>query len=156
MKFMPGLPRKSATKQVGRTVVHLLRLADLLDLSSLHHNHAGSKGHRLELVVGDIDGGRAKRLMQLLDLGAHRGPQLGIEIGEAFVEQKHLGIAQPAPARWRRAAAVTRELTRTAGPTGGRLCSIRAFSSTSGRISDSGLPRILRPNSMFWGTLMVG
>lgn len=31
--------------------------------------------------------------MQLLDLGTHVDPQLGVEVGEWFIEQEYLGIA---------------------------------------------------------------
>src|SRR5205085_2616072 len=47
----------------------------------------------LDLVVGDVDGGGFQPLVQFLDLGAHRNPQLGVEVGQRLVEQKYLRIA---------------------------------------------------------------
>jgi hypothetical protein len=48
--------------------------------------------HRLDLVVGDVDGGRGESALQGGDLGAGLHPQLGVEVGQRFVHQEHLGL----------------------------------------------------------------
>src|SRR5699024_5748346 len=40
---------------VDRTVVHLLRGADLLQSTHGHDRDAGGHGHRLDLIVGHVD-----------------------------------------------------------------------------------------------------
>ena len=52
--------------------------------------------------------------MQLLDLGAHRDAQLGIEIGERLVEQEHLRIAHDGAAHGDALALAAGELARIA------------------------------------------
>ena len=57
MKFIGGVPMKLATKRFGGPLVDLERRADLLELAVLHHGDAVAHRHRLDLVVGDVDGG---------------------------------------------------------------------------------------------------
>src|SRR5882762_3465317 len=75
---------------VRRVVVELQRRADLLDLARVHDDDLVRHGHRLDLVVGDVDRSRLQSLVQRLDLGAHRDAQLGVQVGERLVEQEHL------------------------------------------------------------------
>ena len=56
-------------------------------------------GHRFHLVVGDIKGGGAQLTLQLHDLGAGAGAQLGIEVAEGFIHQEHLRLARDRPAQ---------------------------------------------------------
>ncbi len=70
---------------VGRVVLHLAPGRE--DRDAVGH------GHGLDLVVGDVDDGRAQALVQALDLAAHLAAQLRIEVGQRFVEQEHLGLA---------------------------------------------------------------
>ena len=71
----------------------MVRRADLLDPALVHHHHAIGQGHRLDLVVRDVDRGGAHLLVHALDLGAHLHAQLGVEVRERLVEQEHLRIA---------------------------------------------------------------
>ena len=82
-------PTKSATKRFLRLVVDLLRRADLLDHAHIHHDHPVGDGERLLLVVRDVDRGDVEPALQLAQLDAHLGPQLGIEVAERLVEQHH-------------------------------------------------------------------
>ena len=59
----------------------------------MHDGDAGGERHRLDLVVGDVDRRLVEPLIELLDLGAHLDPQLGVEIGKRLVEQEQRGIA---------------------------------------------------------------
>ena len=47
-------------------------------------------GHRLLLVVRDVDRGDAERLLQLADLGAHVDAQPRVEVAKRLVEQQDL------------------------------------------------------------------
>jgi hypothetical protein len=60
---------------------------------AVHHHHAVGERHRLDLVVGDVDGGGAHLLMHALDLGSHLHAQLGVEIRQRLVEQEDLRVA---------------------------------------------------------------
>ena len=73
---------------IGRAVVELLRRAELEDLPVHHHRDPVRHGHRLDLVVGDVEESRSKPAIQRGDLGARLQAHLRVEIGERFVEQE--------------------------------------------------------------------
>src|SRR5882672_9554125 len=74
-------------------VVEMERGAELLDPPVVHHHGLVGHGHRLVLVVGDVDRSGPQALVQRLDLGAHRDAQLRVEVGQRLVEQEHLRLA---------------------------------------------------------------
>ena len=78
---------------IDRLVVDLARRAELLQFALMHDGDLVGHRHGLELVVRDIDHGRAEGALQMLDLAAHVGPQLGVEMGDRLVEQEELGLA---------------------------------------------------------------
>ena len=88
-----GRTDEAGDELVVRPVVEFERRADLLDDAVMHHHDLVGHGHGLDLVVGDVDRGGLQPLVQFLDFGAHRNPQLGVEVGQRLVEQEHLGIA---------------------------------------------------------------
>ena len=103
-KFIAGEPMNPATNRLRRLVVELLGRADLLDDAAAHDRDPVAEGHRLGLVVGDVDRGRAEPLLQPGDRGAHLDPELGVEVGQRLVHQEHLGLrtmARPIATRWR-------------------------------------------------------
>ena len=51
---------EAADEEVHRAVVELLRIGDLLQLALAHHGDAVAHRHRLDLVVGDVDGRRSE------------------------------------------------------------------------------------------------
>jgi hypothetical protein len=51
-----------------------------------------TEGHRLDLIVGDIDHRRREPPMKPRDLAAHLDSQFGIQVGERFIEKKNLGL----------------------------------------------------------------
>ena len=99
---------------VGGPAVELHRLADLLDPAVLHDHDAVAQRHRLDLVVGDVDGRRLQPIVQLLELDAHLHAQLGVEVGQRLVEQEHLRVADDGPADRDALALAARELARLA------------------------------------------
>ena len=53
--------------------------------------------HRLLLVVGDVQRGDARILLQAPDLGAQLDAELGVEVAQRLVEQEHLRRADQRP-----------------------------------------------------------
>ena len=80
----------------------------------MHHGDPRRHRHRLDLVVGDIDDGGADALMQPLDLHPHLDAQLGVEIGERFVEQEQQRIAHQSAAHRHALALAAGQLRRLA------------------------------------------
>ena len=74
----------------GRPVVDLLRRGELLDHAAIHHRDLVGHRHRLELVVGDVDGGRADAVVQLAQLAHHEVAELRVERAERLVHQEDL------------------------------------------------------------------
>ena len=97
---------------VRRAVVEVERRADLLDVAVAHDHDAIGHRHRLDLVVGDIDGRGPEPLVQGADLGPHRHPELGVEVRQRLVEQEHLGVAHDGPAHGDPLALPARQLAR--------------------------------------------
>ena len=153
--FIAGEPMKPATNRLPRPVVKLERRADLLDQAVMHDDDLVGHGHGLDLVVGDVDRGGLQPLMQLLDLGAHLHAQLGVEVGERFVEQKHLRIAHDGAAHGDALALAAGKLARIA-------LEIGAEPEDVGRAIDPrvdlglGAPRSLSEKPMLAATVMCG
>jgi hypothetical protein len=76
-----------------RAVVDGVRRVVLHQPAAAEHGDAVGQGHGLDLIVRDVDDGRAQALVQAFDFAAHLVAQLGVEVGERLVEQKHLGLA---------------------------------------------------------------
>ena len=74
----------------GGLVVDLLGRGELLDHAAVHHRDLVGHRHRLELVVGDIDGGRVDAEVQLAELAHHQVAELGVERAERLVHQERL------------------------------------------------------------------
>ena len=87
MKF--ERPMKPATKRVLRACVKSVGIVDLLDAALVHHRDTIGSHHRLGLIVRDVNRRDAEFVVQPPDLKAHFFAQIGVEIGERFVEQQH-------------------------------------------------------------------
>ena len=88
-----GRTDESGDETIGGVVVEVLGGVDLLDVAPSHDHDAAAHGHGFDLVVGDVDEGRSQSFVEADDLGAHGGTEFGVEVGEGFIEQKHLGTA---------------------------------------------------------------
>src|SRR5215216_1010650 len=73
-------------------LVDVERIADLLDLATIHDHENIGQRHRLELVVGDVDRGRGQAALQFADFDPHRDAQLGVEVRQRLVKQEHLWL----------------------------------------------------------------
>ena len=126
---------KPATKMfVGRMVERVRRVV-LLQRAAREHRDAAAQRHRLDLVVGDVDGGDAEARVQPAELGPQLHPQLGVEIGERLVEQEGLRVADDGAAHGDALALAAGELAAACGR-GVRVRSrMRAASLTRSSIS---------------------
>jgi hypothetical protein len=79
--------------QLRRRIVDLLRRGDLDDFAAEHHRHAIGHGHGLGLIVRDVDEGGLETPMQLGDFGARLDAQVGVEVRQGLIHQKHLRLA---------------------------------------------------------------
>ena len=86
-------------EQVGGPLVELHRRPQLLQPALVEHGDAVAHGHRFHLVVGDVEGGGAEAPLQLHDLGAGAGAQLGVQVAEGFIHQEHRWLAGDGPAQ---------------------------------------------------------
>ena len=81
----------------GRRLVKRIRAAVLRDLALVHDDDAVGNRQSLVLIMGNIDGGEAKALLQLADFGAHATAQAGVEVRQRLVQQKDLRLQHQSP-----------------------------------------------------------
>ena len=98
MKFIEGEPRKPATKRVFGRSNRSSGAPSCSITPSLSRTILISEGHGFDLIMGDVDHGLAKLLVEPLDLGAHLVPELGIQVGKRLVEQEETRIPDDRPA----------------------------------------------------------
>ncbi len=154
--FMVGEPMKPATKRVAGRRNTSSGVPDLLDQSVAHDDDAVGERHRLDLIVGDVNDGRWHARMQELDLGAHLRAQLGVEIGERLVEQKHLGFAHDGAAHRDALALPARELRGPPFQQIGQDAGSRSPRRRARSISDCGRLAIFSEKPRFSRTLICG
>jgi hypothetical protein len=82
---------KAGDEHARRLVVHLLRVADLLDDAVVHHRDLVGHRHCLDLIVSHVDRRRPDTVMQIAQLSAHQVAELGVKRAERFVHEKRLG-----------------------------------------------------------------
>ena len=63
----------------------------------MQHGDPRPHRHRLDLVVGDVDGGHRQIPLQAGDLGTHLHAELGVEVGEGFVHEEGAGVPDDGP-----------------------------------------------------------
>ena len=146
---------EAGDEQVDRLVVEFPRTGNLLQHALFQHRHPVAESHGLGLVVGDVYGRDAETALQPQDLGAHLAAQLRVEVGQRFVEQERVGLADDGPAHRHPLALAAGELRRLAVEV---LLSSRvsADSLTSLRISSSEcLPCNRSGKAMFSNTRQV-
>ncbi len=84
-------------EQVVGVVVKVAGRIDLLEAALANDGDAIAHRHRLDLIVGDVDGRGPEALLEHADLGPHLHPQFGIEVGEGLVHQEGGGLADDGP-----------------------------------------------------------
>ena len=103
---------KGRDEAVGGVVVDFRRRSDLPHAAMVDDGDAVAHAHRLDLIVGHINGGDADPLLELLDLLARRGAQFGVEVGERLVEQERGRLAHQRARQRDTLALAAGELTR--------------------------------------------
>ena len=111
----------------------------------MHHRDAVGQRQRLDLVVGDVDHGRAELHVQLLDLDPELGAELGVEVGERLVEQEDIDVAHQRPADRDALALAAGQFRRPALEERLDLQESTAAFSTRRAISSLGTPRDAEP-----------
>jgi hypothetical protein len=92
-----GLADEVGHKLIAGVVIDLLRRADLRHDALFHDDNLVGQSHGLRLIVGDIDGGDTRLLLDAANLGPHGHPQLGVQIGQRFVKEQHPGLEDQRP-----------------------------------------------------------
>ena len=83
----------------------------LLDAPGREHRDAISHGHRLNLVVRDVDDREAELLLETADLNAHGRTELSVEVGERLVHKAERRVAADAPSEGHALALTARQRT---------------------------------------------
>src|SRR5205814_8620418 len=104
-------PQEARHEGVGRLGVDLDRGAELPDSPALHDGDPVPEAHGLDLVVGDVDGGRADAPLELLELVACRGTELRVQVGAWLAEQEYPRLADDGPGQRHPLALASRGLT---------------------------------------------
>src|SRR5690606_29838366 len=87
-----GRPDEAGNESVAGRVVDDVWRVCLLDLAVEHDDDAVAEGHRLLLVVGDVDHGGAEPPLELGELDPHLDAQLGVEVREGLVEEEDVRL----------------------------------------------------------------
>src|SRR5688500_196242 len=98
-----------------------MRAVILLERALRKDGDAVAERHRLDLVVGDMNGGDTKPGMQAPELGPHLHPELGVEIGQGLVEKEDIRFAYDRPAHRHPLALAAGELLGLAMEKGGEV-----------------------------------
>ena len=83
-------------RRVG-TLVDVFGRSDLLDAPGVHDDDAIGHGHRLDLIVRDIDRRVVEFVVQPADFEAHVAAQIGVEIGQWLIQQQNVGLRRQRP-----------------------------------------------------------
>jgi hypothetical protein len=107
-------PDETRHEEVVRALVQVLRRSHLLEHAVAQDRQPVAEGHRLDLVVSHVDRRRVELVLQPRDLGAHLCTQLRIEVGERFVEEVCVGVANDSTTHRDSLALSAREVRRLA------------------------------------------
>ena len=127
-----------------RPFVELVRSAELLDATAVHHRDSVGHRHRLLLVVGDVDEGDADVVLQALDEKLHLLPQLQIERAQRLVEQQDARAIDERARERDSLLLPTRELARLAFAVAAQLDEIEHFLDLALQVSST---RALSPQA---------
>ena len=105
---------EAGDEHVGRVHEQLARCCALLQHAVVQHGDAIAHRHRLDLVVGDVDGRDAEPLLQRGDLGAGLDAELGVEVRQRLVHEEDLRLAHDRPPHRHPLTLTARQLGRLA------------------------------------------
>ena len=93
IRFIGGLPMKAATSSVSGRLKTSSGVPIWMISPVAEDRHAVGDGHRLLLVVGDVDRRHVEARMQALQLDARLEAKLRVEVGQRLVEQEEPRLA---------------------------------------------------------------
>ena len=105
---------EAGDEEVDGVLVERLGLVDLLQHALAEHRDPVAHGHRLGLVVRDVDRRDAQLVLDAGDLGPHLHAQLGVEVRERLVHEERLGVAHDGAAHRHPLALAARQRSRLA------------------------------------------
>ena len=98
---------------------------ELLQPAFEKEGDAVGEHHRLLLVVGDEHGGYSQLGLDAPDQVAHFVPQVGVQVAERLVQQKHVGLDDEGPGQGDALLLAARQLARFAALKAGQLHQIQ-------------------------------
>ncbi|MNE26213.1 hypothetical protein D3C80_1195700 [compost metagenome] len=84
-----GLADKVGNEGCARVFVEAVGVIDLGDAPGFHHHYPVADRQGLGLVVGDHQGGDADLVLDATYLELHFFTQVGVQVGQRFVQQQH-------------------------------------------------------------------
>src|SRR5688572_14527479 len=105
---------KLRDKEIGRIAVGFRGRRQLLEHAFVEDCHPVSKRHGFDLIVRDIDGRDAERLLHVLELGSHVAAELRIEIRQRLVHEKDRRAPDDGPRQRDTLSLAARKLARVA------------------------------------------
>ncbi len=81
-----GGPYELGDRAAARRLIDFRRCAELQQATVLQDGNPVAHGHRLFLVMGDVDEGHAELAMHALELDLHELAQVRIERAERLIE----------------------------------------------------------------------
>ena len=139
-----------------RTIVQILRRAELLEAALVHDAHVIGQHQRLGLVVGDVDEGGAEGRLQLLELDLHVLAQLQVERSERLVEQQQRRLEHQAARDGDPLALAARELVDALRRRAAQVPRARASPGCACSRSARATPRRASPKATFSPTDIIG
>ena len=141
---------------VGRILVDVAGLADLLDAPVVEHRQPVAQRQRLVLVVGDDDERDADLALNRLELDLHLLAQLEVERAERLVEQQHARPPDQGTGQRHALTLAARQLRGPARRLVGRAAPCRARRRCGAGARPWARRRTFRPYSTFCATVMCG
>ena len=92
-----GIAYEVRRLQVDGVGVQAQGRVDLGDLPLLEQGDLGGHGQSLHLIVGHVDDGGARLLVEALELRPHVDAQPGVQVGQGLVQQQELGAGGDGP-----------------------------------------------------------
>jgi len=109
-----GRADEGGDESVGGGAVEVQGRADLLEGAGVHDGDDVAEGHRLLLVMGDVEGGGAEAGEEGFQFGAGGEAEAGVEAGEGFIEEEGGGLADDGAAEGDALALAAGEVGRAA------------------------------------------
>lgn len=105
-----GLPNEVGDEVGLGVIVKVINGAKLFDFTFIHQGDSIGHDEGFLLIVGDKDKGNPEFCLEIFEFDLHVLAELGIEGGEGFVEEEHLGAADEGAGEGDALALTAREL----------------------------------------------